>query len=78
MPTAMAVANIGAVAQLGEHRLCKPGVTGSRPVSSTRTSATPGTPGSMSSTKDIFLGSADDTFVRSTEGKVPLTRFFEN
>ena len=25
----------GAVAQLGEHRLCKPGVTGSRPVSST-------------------------------------------
>ena len=26
---------VGAVAQLGEHRLCKPGVTGSIPVSST-------------------------------------------
>ena len=28
--------SFGAVAQLGEHRLCKPGVTGSIPVSSTR------------------------------------------
>ena len=30
----------GAVAQLGEHLLCKQGVTGSIPVSSTRNSAT--------------------------------------
>ena len=28
--------NMGDVAQLVEHRLCKPGVTGSRPVISTR------------------------------------------
>ena len=29
------VSGIGAVAQLGEHRLCKPGVAGSIPVRST-------------------------------------------
>ena len=35
VPTGVLGEHSGAVAQLGEHRLCKPGVTGSNPVSST-------------------------------------------